>query len=78
MNVDTGEFRALTEQAAGVAELSERVDGLVDLVEDQMVPLIRAVAYLADDPGPVRRQPARHAAPKRQRHLRAVPGYGQT
>lgn len=74
MNASTGEFLALTGQAAGYAELSERVDGLTDLLEDQVVPLIRAVAWLtlADGPVPVRPEPARRAAPRPRRHLHLV------
>ena len=48
-------------------ELSARIDALTDLIEDEVVPLIRALAYLAElDPPPPAPQP------KGERHLRLV------
>jgi hypothetical protein len=68
--IDTGEFRALTEQ---VAALSEQVGHLDDVLVNQQDLLIRTVAHVTGTPEYEARESGRPAAP-RTRHLRVVGG----
>ena len=88
MNVDTGEFAALRDQAADVAAIGRKVsaltgrvsvmgrhlDQLGGLVDDDIGIMIRFAAHLAGVDIRVSREPGRHAAPKGERHLRLIEG----
>lgn len=73
MNVDTGAFTALAEQAARLEELGDRVTGLMRAAE------ILYVAGLADGRisgvgPPAAASPAGGAPPRLLRPLRVIPG----
>jgi hypothetical protein len=77
VSAGTGAPAALSGQAAGLAArvdgLAARVDGLARLIEEELVPLVRAVARLAGDAAPP--PPPRPAGPGRPRgHLRVTGG----
>ena len=88
MNVDTGEFRRLTEQAAGTAALGRKISTLTGRVtvmgnhvnrldasvHDDLRVLVRIMERLLDDRIGVPREAARRVAPKPDRHLRLVEG----
>jgi hypothetical protein len=88
MNVDTGEFRALTGQAEELAALGRKISALTGrvtvmgghlnrlsgLVEDQLRPLVQIADHLLDDRIAVPREAARRVTPKQDRHLRLVEG----
>lgn len=86
MNVDTGEFAALRDQAADVAAIGRKVSALTGrvtvmgrymerlagMVDDDMTLLIRLAARLAGDESAFGK-PRTHAAPQaKPRHLHLV------
>ena len=87
MNVDTGEFRALTEQVAAtgrrvsalsgrVTKMTGRLNRLGDLAEEDVHVLLRGLARYIDLAARDGHLPARpapeHAAPQGRRHLHLV------
>jgi hypothetical protein len=83
MQVDTGEFRALTEEIGAlgrkvstltgrVTVMGKHVNRLDDMVDDDMGMLIRLCADLCRRAPGNGDRPGRHAAPGKERHLRLV------
>ena len=91
MNVDTGEFRRLTEQAADVAAIGRKISTLTGrvtvmgnhlnrldvLVDDDLRVLVRVLVRVVEAYGIVPREPAVRAAPRPRGHLRVIEGGGR-
>ena len=91
MNVDTGEFRRLTEQAADVAALGRKISTLTGRVtvmgnhvnridasvHDDLRVLVRIMECVLEASGMMPREPARPTAPRPRGHLRVIQGGGQ-
>ena len=92
MNVDTGEFRRLTEQSADVAALGRKISTLTGRVtvmgnhvnrldasvHDDLRVLVRVMERLLEEAGAMPRKPAGPAAPKpKPRHVRVIQGGGR-
>ena len=88
MNIDTGEFRALTGQAAAAAALGRKISTLTGrvtvmgnhlnrldvLVDDDLRVLVRVLVRVVEAYGIVPREPAARTAPRPRGHLRVIKG----
>jgi hypothetical protein len=83
MQVDTGELKALREEVGALSRKVSTLTGRTTVMgnhmgrlsrdlHDDLEPMAKLVLWLMDYRRPGWREPARHTAPKRHRHLHAV------
>lgn len=76
MNVDTGEFAALSRKVSTltgrVTVMGNRMNRLDEQVGDDVHVLVRLVASLMEYSGLIPRERGTRTAPKRERHLHVV------